>query len=45
MASDINEQAFYGKIVRTKKAMKVDAEFSKLSPRSQEIGYVMKKID
>ena len=41
IASDINEKAFYGKILKTKAALKVDKEFSKLSPRSQEIGSVM----
>ena len=45
VASDINEKAFYGKILKTKKALKVDAEFVKLSPRSQEIGYVMKRVE
>lgn len=45
VASDINEQAFYGKIIRTKKALKTEAEFAKLSPRSQEIGYVMQKVE
>jgi hypothetical protein len=41
VASDINEKAFFGKILRTKKALNNDNEFGKLSPRSQEIGYVM----
>ena len=45
VASDINEKAFYGKIVRTKKALNDQGEFSKLSPRSQEIGYVMQKLE
>ena len=45
MASDINEKAFYGKIVKTKKAMKSQTEMSKLSPRSQEIGSVMQKVE
>jgi len=45
VASDINEQAFYGKIIRTKKAIKVESEFAKLSPRSQEIGSVMQKVE
>ena len=45
VASDINEQAFYGKIIRTKKALKTESEFNKLSPRSQEIGYVMQKVE
>ena len=45
VASDINEKAFYGKILKTKKVLKVDAEFVKLSPRSQEIGYVMKRVE
>jgi serine/threonine protein kinase len=31
--------------LKTKKALRVDAEFVKLSPRSQEIGYVMKKVE
>ena len=31
--------------MKTKKALRVDAEFVKLSPRSQEIGYVMKKVE
>ena len=44
VASDINEKAFYGKIIRTKKALNNETEFSKLSPRSQEIGYVMQKL-
>ena len=45
VASDINEQVFYGKIIRTKKAIKVESEFAKLSPRSQEIGSVMQKVE
>ena len=45
VASDINEKAFYGKIVRTKKALNDQSEFGKLSPRSQEIGYVMQKLE
>lgn len=44
VASDINEKAFYGKIIRTKRAIQNDGEFSKLSPRSQEIGFVMQKL-
>ena len=44
VASDINEKAFYGKILKTKFALDQDREFSKLSPRSQEIGSVMKKV-
>lgn len=44
VASDINEKAFYGKIIRTKKALQNEGEFCKLSPRSQEIGYVMQKL-
>lgn len=45
VASDINEKAFYGKIIRTKKAIQNDGELNKLSPRSQEIGYVMQKLE
>ena len=44
VASDINEKAFYGKILKTKQAINVDSEFERLSPRSQEIGTVMKKV-
>ena len=34
VASDINEKAFYGKILKTKQAIQVDSEFARLSPRS-----------
>ena len=44
VAADINERAFYGKILKTKKALRDKGEFAKLSPRSQEIGSVMKAI-
>jgi len=44
VASDINERAFYGKILKTQLAMENDSELKRLSPRSQEIGSVMKKI-
>lgn len=49
VASDINERAFFGKILKTKQivqASKSDtAHLRKLSPRSQEIAYVMRKVD
>jgi serine/threonine protein kinase len=44
VASDINERAFYGKIMKTKRALRMPTEFAKLSPRSQEIGSVMRAI-
>jgi len=44
VAADINERAFYGKLMKTKKALKNNSEFAKLSPRSQEIGSVMRSI-
>lgn len=34
VASDINERAFYGKIMKTKRALRMPTEFAKLSPRS-----------
>ena len=34
VASDINEKAFYGKILKTKHALEKENEFKKLSPRS-----------
>jgi hypothetical protein len=34
VAADINERAFYGKILKTKKALRDKGEFAKLSPRS-----------
>lgn len=52
VASDINEKAFFGKILRTKNLIQsnnygknIDSKLKNLSPRSQEIAYVMKKID
>jgi len=51
VASDINEKAFYGKVLRTKqiieecKAIENDDQLRKLSPRSQEIAFVMKQVD
>ena len=46
VASDINEKAFYGKILRTKQLIqKGSSDVKKLSPRSQEIAYVMKEIN
>lgn len=48
MASDINEKAFYGKIMRAKQIItdpaNADANFKKLSPRSQEIASVMQQV-
>ena len=44
VASDINEKAFYGKLLKTKQALHKEGDFKRLSPRSQEIGYVMKKV-
>ena len=44
VASDINEKAFYGKLLKTKQALTKEGDFKRLSPRSQEIGYVMKKV-
>lgn len=44
VAADINERAFYGKILKTQMAIENDSDFKKLSPRSQEIGSVMKKV-
>ena len=44
MASDINEKAFYGKLLKTKQALAKEGDFKRLSPRSQEIGYVMRKV-
>ena len=45
VASDINEKAFYGKILKAKQIIQdpanADANFRKLSPRSQEIASVM----
>jgi hypothetical protein len=40
VASDINEQAFYGKILKAKQIITTkdyDSQLAKLSPRSQEI--------
>ena len=34
VASDINEKAFYGKILKTKQALGSNTQISKLSPRS-----------
>lgn len=51
VASDINEKAFYGKLRRTKQiinecqATDNDDQLRKLSPRSQEIAFVMKQVD
>lgn len=45
VASDINERAFYGKILKTKVAIERGSnELKKLSPRSQEIGGVMQIV-
>jgi len=51
VASDINEKAFYGKILRTKtiiemqgKRHQIDQHLQRLSPRSQEIAHVMQKV-
>lgn len=48
IASDINEKAFYGKILRAKQIIsnpgKGDSNLKKLSPRSQEIAHVMKEV-
>ena len=50
VASDINEKAFYGKVMKTKQLINnnnygdQDAAFRKLSPRSQEIAYVMNQV-
>ena len=48
VASDINERAFYGKVLRTKQLVSVDGgqhldekKLRRLSPRSQEIAKVM----
>jgi len=49
VASDINEKAFFGKMLKTKQiveASKSDKnQLKRLSPRSQEIAFVMKKVD
>ena len=47
VASDINEHAFYGKVLRTKKMIEnkgTEYQSEKLSPRSQEIAFVMGNI-
>jgi serine/threonine protein kinase len=45
VASDINERAFYGKIMRTKKALEQGIKtLHQLSPRSQEIANVMQLV-
>jgi hypothetical protein len=48
VASDINEKAFYGKIMRAKQIIldpqNADTYLSKLSPRSQEIASVMREL-
>jgi len=45
VASDINERAFYGKILKTKKALESGIkDLKQLSPRSQEIGSVMQLV-
>ena len=49
VASDINEKAFYGKVMKAKQIINnnygnQDAAFKKLSPRSQEIAYVMSQV-
>lgn len=44
VASDINERAFYGKLLKTKVAIQSDKEFAQLSPRSKEIGMILKRI-
>ena len=51
MASDINEKAFYGKILKTKsiiemraKGHQIDHHLQRLSPRSQEIVHAMQKV-
>ena len=51
VASDINERAFYGKILKTKKLIAEEGgqrldekKFRMLSPRSQEIAKVMQAI-
>lgn len=42
--SDINEKAFYGKIMKNKKILDIELDFKKLSPRSREIASIMKII-
>jgi hypothetical protein len=44
VASDINEKAFYGKILKKQKEVVVDQDLMKLSPRSREIATVMRFI-
>lgn len=45
VASDINERAFYGKILKTRRALEQGIkDYGKLSPRSQEIASVMSLV-
>ncbi len=44
VASDINEKAFYGKILKKQTVVVQDQDLMKLSPRSREIATVMRFI-
>lgn len=45
VASDINERAFYGKIIKTRRALEQGLkDYKQMSPRSQEIASVMQLV-
>jgi serine/threonine protein kinase len=44
VASDINEKAFYGKILKKTNTVVQDQDLMKLSPRSREIATVVRFI-
>ncbi len=44
MISDLNEKAFYGKIMKKTNGLGDLEEFKNLSPRSREIANIMKLI-
>jgi hypothetical protein len=45
VASDINEKAFYGKLLKKQKMPLIETNYEKLSPRSREIASIMNIIN